>query len=443
MRFVPLTPIQASKALTKSRTKGRKANTRKMKQTITVERIERRPIDDLINNPQNARLHSEEQIRQIAASIAEFGFVNPVLIGPDNVIIAGHARLAAARQLALDEIPVIVLTHLTPAQRRALVIADNQLALDATWDDKMLAAELAALEADDFALELTGFDDEELARLLADADVDEDKVPDPLPEPISRSGNLWLLGNHRLLCGDATAETDCENLMAGEVGDLAFFDGPYNVDYEGYTEKRLKIQGDCMPGNQFCRLLEDSFRSYRTIVSSTASLYVCHASTWQREVQDALEAAGFEIRCQLLWVKNTFAWGFGRYKFQHEPIFYCHVRGQTDAWYGDKAQSTVWEENKPAANRAHPTAKPVGLIERALVNSSKPGDVVVDLFCGSGSTLIACERKGRKARLMEIDPRYADCIVRRWEEYTHKPALLGGDGRSFEEVRRERVKVAA
>jgi hypothetical protein len=305
-----------------------------MKQPITVERIERRSIDDLIANPQNARLHTEEQIRQIAASIAEFGFVNPVLIGPDNVIIAGHARLAAARQLALDGVPVIVLEHLTPAQRRALVIADNQLALNATWDEDMLRAELAALEQDDFSLEVTGFDDQELARLLADADQDEDKAPEPLPAPISRLGDLWLLGDHRLRCGDATAQTDVEDLMAGEVGDLVFSDSPYNVQYEGYTERRLKIQGDCMPADQFRRFLQDSFRSYRTIVRPTASLYVCHASSWQREVQDALQAAGFEIRCQLIWAKNTFAWGFGRYKFQHEPVFYCHVRGHTDAWYG-------------------------------------------------------------------------------------------------------------
>src|SRR6266849_6254940 len=351
--------------------------------------------------------------------------------------------MAAARQLALEDVPVIVLDHLTPAQRRALVIADNQLALNATWDEEMLRAELAALEENDFALPLIGFDDEELARLLADPDQDEDKAPEPLPAPISRSGDLWLLGNHRLRCGDATAQTDVEDLMAGEAGDLVFSDSPYNVNYEGYTEQRLRIQGDCMPADQFRRFLQDSFQSYRAIVSPTASLYVCHPSSWHREFQDALEAAGFEIRCELIWVKDTFAWGFARYKFQHEPILYCHVRGHTDAWYGDKSQSTVWEENKPAANRVHPTAKPVGLIERALVNSSKPGDLVVDLFGGSGSTLIACERKGRKARLMEIDPIYVDCIVRRWEEYTHKPALLSGDGRSFEELSQERLQEAA
>jgi DNA modification methylase len=194
--------------------------------------------------------------------------------------------------------------------------------------------------------------------------------------------------------------------MNGEAGDLVFTDSPYNVDYEGYTQDKLKIKGDRMSDADFKHFLRTAFRSYRSLVKPGASLYVCHSSSWQREFQDALEAAGFAIRCQVIWAKNTFAWGFGRYKFQHEPIFYAHVNGESDAWYGDKSQSTLWQENKPVANRLHPTMKPVELIERALVNSSKAGDVVVDLFGGSGSTLIACERQGRKARLMEIDPKY-------------------------------------
>src|SRR5205814_97189 len=216
-----------------------------------------------------------------------------------------------------------------------------------------------------------------------------------------------------------------------------------NVNYAGYTEERLTIQGDSMPREDFIRFLRTSFSNCRRGVKAGASLYVCHSSSWQREFQDALEAAGFEIRCQIIWAKNTFAWGFGRYKFRHEPIFYCHVAGQSDAWYGDKSQSTLWEEKKPAANRIHPTAKPVELVERALINSSKAGDIVADLFGGSGSTLIACERGGRKARLMEIDPRYADCIIRRYQEYTGKPAMLDADGRTFDQVMVERTRVPA
>ena len=198
-----------------------------------------------------------------------------------------------------------------------------------------------------------------------------------------------------------------------------------------------------MSPEQFDRFLRDSFGSFRTVVKSGASLYICHSSSFQREFQNALEAAGFEVRCQIIWAKNTFAWGFGRYKFQHEPMFYCHVAGQKDPWYGDKSQSTLWEEKKPAANRLHPTMKPVELIERALLNSSKAGDVIADLFGGSGSTLIACERRGRKARLMELDSGYADVICRRYQEYTGKKAVLEGDGRTFDEIAQERLKEAA
>jgi DNA modification methylase len=206
--------------------------------------------------------------------------------------------------------------------------------------------------------------------------------------------------------------------MAGDAADLIFTDPPYNVSYEGYTKDRLTIKGDRLSDADFKQFLEAAFRSYRNLVKPGASLYVRHSSSWQREFQNALETAGFEIRCQIIWAKNTFAWGFGRYKFQHEPVFYTHVAGAKDPWYGDKTQSTLWNEKKPAANRIHPTAKPIELIERALLNSSKAGDMVVDLFRGSSSTLIACERRNRKARLMEIDPKYADCIVRRYQECT-------------------------
>jgi len=248
-----------------------------------------------------------------------------------------------------------------------------------------------------------------------------------------------MLGEPRVLCGDATDLESVRRLMAGEQADLVFTDPPYNVDYEGYTNEKLTIQGDRMKPEEFRRFLHESFAAYRAVVKPGASLYVCHASSVQREFQDALEAAGFEVRCQIIWAKNTFAWGFGRYKFQHEPIFYCHLAGESDAWYGDKSQSTLWQEKKPAANRLHPTMKPVELIERALLNSSKGGDIVVDLFGGSGSTLIACERRNRNARLMELDPRYADVICRRWQEYTGQQAVLSGEERGFDEVAAQRA----
>jgi DNA modification methylase len=404
--------------------------------------------DRLIPYARNPRTHSDAQVAQIAASIAEFGFNNPVLVDSKNGVIAGHGRLLAARKLQLDQIPVVVLDHLTETQKRAYIIADNRLALNAGWDEESLQAELAALQEADFSIDLLGFDDDELARLLADQDAaegltDEDAVPELQPNTVSAVGDLWLIGEHKLLVGDATDRADVERLLAGEAADLVFTDPPYNVDYEGYTNDRLTIKGDRMTAEQFQKFLLATFSNYCRILKPGASLYVCHSSSWQREFQNAMDAAGFAVRCQIIWAKNTFAWGFGRYKFQHEPIFYAHLSGQKDAWYGDKSQSTLWQEKKPAANRIHPTAKPVELVERALINSSKAGDLVVDLFGGSGSTLIGCERKGRKARLMEIDPQYADCIVRRWQDFTGKLAGLEEDGRTFDRVREDRLAEVA
>jgi DNA modification methylase len=413
-----------------------------------VKHIELWLIDKLTPFDRNPRTHSDAQIAQIAASIAEFGFNNPILVDTNAGIIAGHGRLLAARKLQLSEVPVIVLDHLTEKQKRAYIIADNQLALNAGWDEDLLRLELAALQAEDFNVSLIGLEDEELARLLAAQDAaqgltDEDAVPELPDTPISVAGDLWILGDHKLLVGDATIPADVQHLIAGDQVDLVFSDLPYNCGYQGYTKDKLTIQNDDMSPEEFDRFLRASFASFRTVVKPGASLYICHSSSYQREFQNALEAAGFEVRCQIIWAKNTFAWGFGRYKFQHEPLFYCHVAGQKDSWYGDKSQSTLWEEKKPAANRIHPTAKPVELVERALLNSSKAGDLVGDLFGGSGSTLIGCERRGRKARLMELDPKYADCIVRRYQEYTGEQAVLDGDGRIFEQISAGRAEVAA
>jgi DNA modification methylase len=420
-----------------------------MKIRIDIQ-VERWSIDRLIPRITNPRTHTPEQVAQVAASMKEFGWTNPILVGGDNDVLAGHARLLAARQLGMTEVPVIQLGHLSEAQRRALVIADNQLAISgASWDEASLRLELAALHEESFDLSLVGFDDEELARLLAAEEAaegltDEDAVPDVAETPVTMPGDRWLLGkDHILLVGDATVPADVERLMAGDSADLVFIDTPYNTDYEGYTEERLTIQNDRMSDTDFKRFLEAVFRSCRTAIKPGASLYACHSSSWQREFQNALEAAGFEVRCQIIWAKNTFAWGFGRYKFQHEPIFYCHVAGQSDAWYGDKSQSTLWQENKPSANRLHPTMKPVELVERALVNSSKAGDICGDFCAGAGSTLIACERRGRKARLIEIDPKYAQVIIVRWQQYSGQCATLDGDGRTFDEIAQQRRQGAA
>jgi len=410
-----------------------------------IQSIEMWAIERLVEYPRNPR-KNDAAVDRMCASIREFGFKIPCLVRSDGEVVDGHLRLKAARKLGMTEIPVILCDEWSPAQVKAFRLMVNRSVTWADWDEELLALELQEIQESDFDLSLTGFEDEELARLLAAQDAadgltDEDAVPELPQTPVSVTGDLWILGNHKLLVGDATNRADVAKLMAGEMADLIFTDPPYNVDYEGYTEERLKIKGDRMSDADFKQFLEAAFRSCRAVVKPGASLYVCHSSSWQREFQNALESAGFEMRCQIIWAKNTFAWGFGRYKFQHEPLFYAHVAGEKDPWYGDKSQSTLWQEKKPAANRIHPTAKPVELIERALLNSSKSGDVVADLFGGSGSTLIACERRNRKARLMEIDPKYADCIVQRYQEYSGKAGTLDGDGRTFEEIAEERAGV--
>jgi DNA modification methylase len=400
------------------------------------------PIERVTPYPKNARKITDKAVEKVAASIQEFGWRQPIVVDVNGVIVIGHIRRLAAIKLEMTEVPVHVADNLTPAQIRALRLADNRIHEEAAWDMNLLGSELMELNGlGEFNIGLTGFDERELNKLLKPnvGLTDEDAAPALPIQPTSRLGDCWMLGQHRLVAGDATDADSLHRLMAGEQADLVFTDPPYNVDYEGYTEAHLTIDGDKMSASDFKRFLEAAFQNCRAAVKSGASLYICHSSSWQREFQAALETAGFEVRCQIIWAKNTFAWGFGRYKFRHEPIFYAHVAGQSDPWYGDKSQSTLWEEKKPVANRLHPTMKPVELVERALLNSSKAGDSVLDLFGGSGSTLIACEKFNRTARAMEIDPRYVDVIVERWQQFTGKKATLEGLGATFEHVKEGRL----
>ncbi len=409
--------------------------------------IDTRPISWFQFYARNPR-KNDAAVERMMASIREFGFKIPVLARSSGEVVDGHLRLKAAKKLGLTDIPVILCDEWSDAQVKAFRLMVNRSVTWADWDEDLLKLELLDLKDLNFDLSLTGFDLKELDPYLSSEPViegltDEDAVPEVGERGVTQTGDLWVLGHHRLLCGDATVPADVSRLLGNEAADLVFTDPPYNVDYEGYTEERLTIHGDRMSAVQFRDFLEKAFASYRTAVKPGASLYICHPSSWQREFQDALEGAGFEVRCQIVWAKNTFAWGFGRYKFQHEPIFYAHVAGQKDSWYGDKSQSTLWHEKKPAANRLHPTMKPVELVERALLNSSKSGDSVVDLFGGSGSTLIACERRGRNCRVMELDSRYADVIIRRWQDYSGKQATLEAGGKTFNEVTQARGTTAA
>jgi len=399
--------------------------------TRMAERIELWPLDRLVPYDRNPRTHSEEQIAQIAASIVEFGFLNPILVDTANGIIAGHGRLQAARKLALSVVPVVVLDHLIEAQKRAYVIADNKLALNAGWDDNLLRDELEALESDGFDVNLTGFSDEELADLLesdedAAGNTDDDAVPEVPVEPKTKPGDLYVLGNHRLLCGDSTSLDNVERVLDGALADMVFTDPPYNVDY-GNTAK------DKMRGNNRTIMndnLGEGFEAflYEVCVNMIAvckgAIYVCMSSSELHTLQKAFVAAGGKWSTFVIWAKNTFTLGRSDYQRQYEPILYGWKQGTDHFWCGARDQGDVWFVNKPTKNDLHPTMKPVELVERAVRNSSKSRDIVLDCFGGSGSTMIACEKLGRQARLIEMDPQYCDVIVRRWEEFTGKKAEL-------------------
>ena len=398
--------------------------------------VERWPLARLIPHARNARTHSEAQVAQIAGSIAEFGFVNPVLVGADGVIVAGHGRVMAARKLGLTEAPVIVLAHLTPTQRRALMIADNQIASQAGWNDEMLAAELAALKDDNFDLELLGFDDADLDRLLAgviEEGEDPDEAPEPPTDPISRPGDIWICGEHRVLCGDATVLSDIEALLGGELADMTFCDPPYNVNYANSAKDKMRgknraILNDAL-GESFGAFLYDA--SVNILTVTKGAVYICMSSSELDTLQKAFREAGGKWSTFVIWAKNTFTLGRADYQRQYEPILYGWKEGADHYWCGARDQGDVWLIDKPHKNDLHPTMKPVALVERAIRNSSKSRDIVLDPFGGSGTTMIAAERSGRRARLIELDPKYVDVIVQRWQDLTGGSATHATTGQKF------------
>ena len=409
------------------------------------------PVDQLVPYQKNARTHSEEQIAQIAASIQEFGWTNPILVGPDYVVIAGHARLAAAKKLRLAEVPVIVLGHLTEKQRRALVIADNQLALNAGWDEDLLRVELRALQAEDFDLDLVGFGELELAELLAnDGDyaghTDEDAVPETPEVATSILGDLWILGDHRLFCGDATHLESIEKVMGGGVADMVFCDPPYGVAYGSSARTRRerekkRITNDDLGDAAFGEFLRKASSNLLSVTKG--AVYICMSSSELHTLQKAFTAAGGHWSTFVIWAKNRFTLGRSDYQRQYEPMRYGWREGTDHFWCGARDQGDVWFVNKPQANVLHPTQKPVELVERAIRNSSKSRDTVLDPFGGSGTTLIACEKHGRQARLVELEPKYVDVVVRRWEQYTERKATLADGGRAFEQIAEDRAAVAS
>jgi DNA modification methylase len=407
-----------------------------------------RPLGELIPYARNPRTHSDAQVVQIAASIREFGWTNPVLVDGESGIIAGHGRVMAARKLGLERVPVIELGHMSEAQKRAYVLADNQLALNAGWDDELLRLELADLSELGFDLGLIGFGEGELERLLAGGKeglTEDDEAPALPEQAVTQPGDVWLLGEHRVLCGDATVPADVERVLNGQLADMTFTDPPYNVDYGSSAKDKLrgnnrKILNDNL-GSGFEAFLLDACTNI--LGMTKGACYVCMSSSELHTLQRAFIAAGGKWSTFVIWAKHTFTLGRADYQRQFEPILYGWPAGHDRYWCGARDQGDVWFIDKPARNDLHPTMKPVALVERAVRNSSKTRDIVLDPFGGSGSTLIACERAGRQTRLVELDPKYCDVIVQRWQDWAGGTAVLENDGRSYDDVAAEREAVAA
>ena len=407
-------------------------------QAWLADKLEHWPIERLLPYIRNARTHSEAQIAQIAASIAEFGFTAPILAGSDGVIVAGHGRLAAARKLGLATVPVVVLEHLTPTQRRALVIADNKIAENAGWDEELLRLELAELQEADFDLALTGFDADELLEIMAgeetttEGNTDEDAAPEVPVTPVSKPGDVWIMGQHRLLCGDSTNAASYTLLMAGEKAHMVVTDPPYGVNYANSAKDKLRGTNRPILNDNLGEDFEPFLKAALTpmIAHCQGAIYIAMSSSELDTLQQAFRAAGGKWSTFIIWAKNTFTLGRADYQRQYEPILYGWPEGQNRHWCGDRDQGDVWHFNKPRVNDLHPTMKPVELVERAIRNSSRPGDIVLDPFGGSGTTLIAAEKSGRIGWLIELDPKYVDVIVRRWQDWTGKEATRA-DGTRF------------
>ena len=393
-----------------------------------ANKIEWQLVEKLIPYAKNARTHSDEQVAQIAGSIKEFGFNNPVLVDKDNSIIAGHGRVMAARKLGMDKVPVVILNHLTESQRKAYILADNRIALNSGWDTSMLSLELKDLK-DDIDLSLLGFDPDELDALLNPIEeteglTDEDFVPDVPDEPKTKLGDIYILGNHRLMCGDSCSVTDMEKLVNDRQVDMWLTDPPYNVAYEGKTKNALTIQNDSMSDDGFRQFLRDAYVTADTVMKAGAVFYIWHADSEGYNFRGAAHDAGWKVRQCLIWKKSTMVMGRQDYHWKHEPCLYGWKEGAGHLWATDRKQTTILEFEKPSRNGEHPTMKPVALFEYQMLNNTKGGDIILDSFGGSGTTMLAAEKNGRIAYLMELDPKYCDVIVKRWEDFTGKKAVL-------------------
>jgi DNA modification methylase len=391
-------------------------------------------IHKLIPYVNNARTHNVQQINKLRSSLREFGFINPVIIDRDFNVIAGHGRITAAKEEGINEVPCVFVDYLTEAQKKAYILADNRMAMDAGWDEELLKVEIEALQAEDFDLSLTGFDESELAGFFDTADDAKDDDFDVDAElekpPVTKSGDLWLLGNHRLLCGDSTREESYTLLMNGKKANLVVTDPPYNVNYQGTAGK---IKNDNLENDKFYQFLFDAFTCMEKAMADDASIYVFHADTEGLNFRKAFADAGFYLSGTCIWKKQSLVLGRSPYQWQHEPCLFGWKKNGKHQWYSDRKQTTIWEFDKPKKNGDHPTMKPVPLIAYPIKNSSMSNCIVLDPFGGSGSTLIACEQTNRICHTIELDEKYCDVIIKRYIEQvgTSENVSVVRDGKSI------------
>lgn len=380
------------------------------------------PLSRLVPYVNNARTHSPEQLTKLRSSLREFGFINPVIIDREFNVIAGHGRIAAAKEEGMEEVPCVFADFLTEAQKKAYILADNRMALDAGWDEELLRIEIESLQGADFDVSLTGFGEDEIADLFAgdgEKDVKDDDFD--LSAALEKAafverGDVWTVGRHRLVCGDATSAEDVSALMDGKKANLIVTDPPYNVAFR--SGSGLSIQNDSMENGEFYTFLYNSFQNMAEHLEKGGAAYVFHADTEGLNFRKAFVDAGFHLAGVCIWVKNSLVLGRSDYQWQHEPVLYGFLKNGKHPWYSDRKQTTIWNYDKPKRNKNHPTSKPLDLLGYPICNSSQENAIVLDTFGGSGSTMMACEQTGRICCMMELDEKYASVILRRYVEDT-------------------------
>ena len=390
-----------------------------MKTTTDMQLV---PISKLVPYVNNARTHSPEQVMKLRSSLREFGFINPIIIDRDYGIIAGHGRLLAAKEEGITEVPCVFMDYLTEAQKKAYILADNRMAMDAGWDEELLRVEIEALQGEAFDVSLTGFDEKELADLFKDgSDSDAEDDDYDLSAALDKAafverGDIWTVGRHRLMCGDATSAEDVAALMDGRKANLILTDPPYGVSFK--SSNGLTIQNDSMKDEEFYHFLLDSFRNMADHLEKGGAAYVFHADTEGLNFRRAFIDAGFHLAGCCIWVKDSLVLGRSDYQWQHEPVLYGFMQNGKHPWYSDRKQTTIWNFAKPKRNANHPTSKPLDLLGYPIGNSTQENAIVIDTFGGSGSTLMACEQMNRTCCTMELDEKYASVILRRYVDDT-------------------------